>query len=61
MRKRRGLTQRDVAQAMGVTIGRASQIENGELSGLTPALRALLGDAATQAGRTKPMSATPIR
>jgi transcriptional regulator with XRE-family HTH domain len=34
MRKRRGLTQREVAQAMGVTIGRVSQIENGELSGI---------------------------
>jgi len=31
MRKRRGLTQRQVAQAMGVTVGRVSQIENGEL------------------------------
>ena len=27
MRKRRGLTQRQVAQAMGVTVGRVSQIE----------------------------------
>ncbi|MCA1707535.1 MAG: helix-turn-helix domain-containing protein [Actinobacteria bacterium] len=34
MRKRRGLTQREVAQAMGVTVGRVSQIENGELSGI---------------------------
>jgi DNA-binding XRE family transcriptional regulator len=33
MRKRCGLTQREVAQAMGVTVGRVSQIENGELSG----------------------------
>lgn len=32
MRKRRGLTQRQVAQAMGVTIGRVSQVENGELA-----------------------------
>ncbi|MEE6260308.1 helix-turn-helix domain-containing protein [Plantactinospora sonchi] len=30
-RKRLGLTQRDVAQAMGVTPGRVSQIENGDL------------------------------
>ncbi|MFC0003018.1 helix-turn-helix domain-containing protein [Micromonospora siamensis] len=30
-RKRLGLTQRDVAQAMGVTPGRISQIENGDL------------------------------
>ncbi len=35
MRKRRGLTQRDVAQAMGVTVGRVSQIENGELPAST--------------------------
>src|SRR5918998_6732676 len=34
MRKRRGLTQREVAQTMGVTVGRVSQIENGELSGI---------------------------
>jgi DNA-binding XRE family transcriptional regulator len=34
LRKRRGLTQREVAQAMGVTVGRISQIENGELSGI---------------------------
>lgn len=34
MRKRRGLTQRQVAQQMGVTVGRVSQIENGELAGI---------------------------
>jgi DNA-binding XRE family transcriptional regulator len=34
MRKRRGLTQRQVAEAMGVTVGRVSQIENGELAGI---------------------------
>jgi DNA-binding XRE family transcriptional regulator len=34
MRMRRGVTQREVAQAMGVTVGRVSQIENGELSGI---------------------------
>jgi DNA-binding XRE family transcriptional regulator len=34
MRKRRGMTQRQVAQAMGVTVGRVSQIENGELAGI---------------------------
>ena len=34
MRKRRGLTQREVAQAMRVTVGRISQIENDELSGI---------------------------
>ncbi len=34
MRKRRGLTQRQVAQAMSVTVGRVSQIENGELAGI---------------------------
>ncbi|MFC5993809.1 helix-turn-helix domain-containing protein [Pseudonocardia hispaniensis] len=33
-RKRRGLTQRQVAAAMGVTVGRVSQIENGELAGI---------------------------
>lgn len=30
-RKRVGLTQRDVAELMGVTPGRVSQIENGDL------------------------------
>lgn len=35
MRKRRGLPQRQVAQTMGVTVGRVSQIENGELAGST--------------------------
>lgn len=30
-RKRLGLTQREVAEAMGVTAGRVSQIENGDL------------------------------
>jgi DNA-binding XRE family transcriptional regulator len=34
MRKRLGLTQRQVAQSMGVTVGRVSQIENGELAGI---------------------------
>lgn len=34
VRRRRGLTQRQVAQAMGVTVGRVSQVENGELSGI---------------------------
>jgi transcriptional regulator with XRE-family HTH domain len=34
MRQRRGLTQRQVAQAMGVTVGRISQIENGNLAGI---------------------------
>jgi len=33
-RKRRGLTQRDVASAMGVTVGRVSQIERGEVAGV---------------------------
>lgn len=31
-RKSRGLTQRDVATAVGVSIGRVSQIERGEVS-----------------------------
>ncbi|MGI8800401.1 MAG: helix-turn-helix domain-containing protein [Pseudonocardia sp.] len=34
MRKRRGLTQRQVAHQMGVTVGRVSQIESGELAGI---------------------------
>ena len=34
MRKRQHLTQRDVATAMNITVGRVSQIENGELSGI---------------------------
>lgn len=34
VRRRKGLTQRQVADAMGVTTGRVSQIEHGELSGL---------------------------
>ncbi len=34
LRKRRGLTQRQVAQQMGVTVGRVSQIESGELAGI---------------------------
>lgn len=34
MRKRQGLTQREVAEAMGVSVGRVSQIESGDLSGV---------------------------
>lgn len=34
MRKRQHLTQHDVATAMNVTVGRISQIENGELAGI---------------------------
>lgn len=34
MRKRRGLTQRQVAQRMDITVGWVSQIENGELAGI---------------------------
>jgi DNA-binding XRE family transcriptional regulator len=34
IRKRQGLTQRDVAAAMGVTVGRISQIESGDISGI---------------------------
>jgi len=34
MRKWRCLMQHKVAQAMAVTVGRVSQIENGELSGI---------------------------
>lgn len=32
IRRRRGLTQKDVAAAMGVTVARVSQIETGELT-----------------------------
>jgi DNA-binding transcriptional regulator YiaG len=34
IRRRQHLTQRQVAQAMGVSVGRVSQIEHGDLSGL---------------------------
>lgn len=34
MRRRRGLTQREVAVAMGVSVGRVSQIEAGDISGI---------------------------
>ncbi|MBU6245483.1 MAG: helix-turn-helix domain-containing protein [Actinomycetales bacterium] len=34
VRRRKGLTQRQVAEAMGVSTGRVSQIEHGDLSGL---------------------------
>lgn len=34
VRRRKGLTQKDVAEAMGVSVGRISQIEHGDLSGL---------------------------
>jgi len=34
VRKRKGLTQKHVAEAMGVSVGRVSQIEHGDLSGL---------------------------
>lgn len=43
LRRRRGLTQREVAQAMGVSAGRASQIENGELAGIESALQSQHG------------------
>jgi DNA-binding XRE family transcriptional regulator len=33
VRRRKGLTQRRVAEAMGVSTGRVSQIEHGDLSG----------------------------
>jgi transcriptional regulator with XRE-family HTH domain len=32
LRKRRGMTQRQVATRMGVTVGRVSQIERGDVS-----------------------------
>jgi DNA-binding XRE family transcriptional regulator len=32
IRKKRGLTQRDVAENMGVSVGRVSQIERGQVS-----------------------------
>lgn len=34
VRRRKGLTQRQVADVMGVSTGRISQIEHGDLSGL---------------------------
>jgi len=34
VRRRHHLTQRQVAQSMGVSVGRVSQIEHGDLSGL---------------------------
>jgi len=34
IRKRQGLTQRDVAAAMGISAGRVSQIEAGDISGI---------------------------
>jgi len=34
VRRRKGLTQRQVPDAMGVSTGRISQIEHGDLSGL---------------------------
>lgn len=34
IRKRRRLTQREVAAAMGVSVGRVSQIEAGDISGI---------------------------
>jgi len=34
VRRRQHLTQREVAQTMGVSVGRISQIEHGDLSGL---------------------------
>ena len=34
VRRRKGMTQREVAEAMGVSTGRISQIEHGDLSGL---------------------------
>jgi transcriptional regulator with XRE-family HTH domain len=34
VRKQRRLTQREIAAAMGVTVGRVSQIEAGDISGI---------------------------
>ena len=34
MRHRKSLTQSDVAQSMGVTVGRVSQIESGDVAGI---------------------------
>lgn len=34
IRKRQGLTQRNVASAMGISVGRVSQIEAGDISGI---------------------------
>ena len=38
IRKRRGLTQRQVATVMGVTVGRVSQIESGDIAGSTSSI-----------------------
>jgi DNA-binding XRE family transcriptional regulator len=51
MRKRCGLTQREVAQAMGVTVGRVSQIENGELSGRRLTVTSPLLEASLKSSR----------
>jgi len=42
-RKRRGLTQAQLAQAMGVTPGRISQIERGELATIEAVARYVAG------------------
>jgi DNA-binding transcriptional regulator YiaG len=34
IRKSRRMTQREIAAAMGVTVGRVSQIESGDISGI---------------------------
>lgn len=34
MRKRRRLTQGDIAESMGVSVGRVSQIESGDVAGI---------------------------
>lgn len=34
MRRRHGLTQREIAVEMGVSVGRVSQIEAGDISGI---------------------------
>ncbi len=53
VRRRKGLTQKQVADAMGVSTGRVSQTEHGDLSGLDvldryiQALRGQLGLVAT--------------
>ena len=53
MRKRRGLTQREVAQAMGVTVGRVSQIENGDCPASTfSTVTSPLSEASLKSSRT---------
>ena len=50
-RKSRGLTQRDVAAAMGLSVGRVSQIERGEVTSGDPVLIIGFGAGLTYAAQ----------